>query len=68
MSRGKKLSELSPEDITAEDRYFVLVEFSKEEDYTEHELYWMTVQKKYVKRFLKFLRESGIAVPEGVAA
>ena len=39
------------------DSYFVIVQFSKEENYTEHEYRLMRVQKRYIKRFLKAMEE-----------
>ena len=68
ISKGKKMSELTPADIEAKDKFYVLVEFSREENYTEHDLLFMTVQKKYMKRFTRFLRESGITVETETAA
>ena len=56
---GIKLSENS--EINYLDKNFVLVEFSKEDDYTEHEYRWMTVQKKHLKGFVKRLNEEGIS-------
>ena len=40
-----------------EKKNYVLVEFSMEGHYTEHEYCYMTVQKKYLSRFKKYLEE-----------
>ena len=54
ISKGYKLTEI---DKIPETANCVLVQFSKEEDYTEPDYRIMTVQKKYLKRFLKNLAE-----------
>ena len=54
ISKGYKLSEISKIPETAN---CVLVQFSKETNYTEYEYKIMTVQKKYLRRFLKNLIE-----------
>lgn len=65
--RGKRLSEITSSEIESKDRYYVLVQFSLEENYTEHEYRLMLVQKKYVKRFVKMLKEVGIPAECNVA-
>jgi|GEM_PF-4094123 len=42
---------------SSEDKNFVFVEFSKEEDYTQHEVRLMTIQKRYLSRVKKFIAE-----------
>jgi len=51
---GEKMTEFSPK----ADKNYVLVSFSAEKNYTQHEYRWMTVQKKYLKGFIKRLTES----------
>lgn len=50
---GEKMTEFNPKD----GKNYVLVGFSTEEDYTKHEYRWMTVQKKYLKRFMERLED-----------
>lgn len=40
---------------------YVIVEFSTEENYTEHEYRFMLVQKKYQNRFTRNMKEAGVA-------
>lgn len=51
---GLKLTEIDKIDKNA---MYVLVEFSLEDDYTQHEYRIMRIQKKYVSRFMKNMRE-----------
>lgn len=66
ISKPKRLSEITPEDIAAKDKFFILVQFSKEENYTEYDFCWMTIQKKYLKRFIKQLREDDVEFSDEV--
>lgn len=43
-----------------ENRNYVLVEVSSDEDFTEHNYYFITVQKKYLNKFKKYLSENGL--------
>lgn len=36
---------------------YILVQFSKEEDYTEYEYYFMSVRNSHINRFTKRLKE-----------
>ena len=58
ISDGEKLNKI-PEILNKapEDAFFVIVQFSKEENYTEHEYRLMRVQKRYIKRFIKAMKE-----------
>ncbi len=40
---------------------YVIVEFSSEEDYTEHEYRAMLIQKKYQNRFIRNMKQDGAA-------
>lgn len=42
------------------DAAFVFVEFSTEEDFTQHEVKLMRVPKRYIKRFKRFLEEEDL--------
>ena len=52
ISKGYRLSEI---DKVPTDMNCILVQFSKESDYTEHDYLIMTIQKKYLSRFKKNL-------------
>lgn len=52
ISDGLKLSELTQLEHL-DNAYFVLVEFSLPDDYTQHEIRLMRVQKRYLSRFLR---------------
>lgn len=51
IKRGYKLSELR--DTLSPDKSYVIVSFSTEEDYTQHEYLAMFIQKKYLNRFIR---------------
>ena len=60
ISKGIRLKDFGPaEDLKCakDGMCYVLVQFSTEENYTEYEYLWMSVQKKYRKRFERYLRE-----------
>lgn len=58
VNKGFKLTEMQnmfgkvPDDTPC-----VIVQFSKEENYTEYEYRIMRIQKRYIKRFLKRMNE-----------
>lgn len=41
-----------------DDAYCVIVQFSTDRDYTEHEYRLMRIQKKYIKRFIKNMQDN----------
>lgn len=57
ISDGKKLNKIPETFNKAPDAFFVIVQFSKQENYTEHEYRLMRIQKRYIKRFLKAMKE-----------
>lgn len=65
ISDGYSLSEI-PEAMKSlpEDAACVIVQFSTEEDYTQHEYRLMRIQKKYLKRFIKAMNKDYEAFTE----
>ena len=53
--KGMPITKLTADDIAKKN--LIIVQFSKEECFTDHDYLVMTVQKKYLKRFLKRLEE-----------
>lgn len=59
IGEGVKLSNISKIlNKVPEDAYFVMVQFLKQENSTEHEYRLMRIQKRYIKRFMKNMKEN----------
>lgn len=61
ISDGEKLSNM-PQMLSKapEDAAYVIVQFAKEEDYTQHKYRLMRIQKKYIERFTKAMQDENI--------